>query len=244
MARPGEFDQPVGDPVLPIYEGETCVLIGTGPSININQLAFVHDAQRRGLCRVITINNAYQIYPMTDAHIACNDEWWSYYWNKAGLHSTMLQELNAPRYTWYKDIADEYGITYIKAIVKDGLSTDPRVIHINHGSGPMGINLAVHYGFKRLLLIGHDMKFAPDYNGRAKKEGSSPRHYFGEYPKELQHWPSVKIGLSKPGVIDGLIEAYDKMVPDLKTIGMDVINCTPGTAMTTFPIADLKDELK
>ena len=151
--------------------------------------------------------------------------------------------MGCPKYTWYKDIADKYGIQYVKAIVKDGLSLDPRIIHINHGSGPMAINLALHLGIKKLLLIGHDMKFASDYNGLRKKVGSTDRHYFGEYPKELQHWPSVKIGLSKPGVIDGLIEAYNKMPPDLEKAGMEVINCTPESAMQTFRMSTLEKEL-
>jgi hypothetical protein len=107
----------------------------------------------------------------------------------------------------------------------------------------MAINLALHLGVRKLLLIGHDMKFAPDYDGRRKKIGSADRHFFGEYPKELQHWPSVKIGRSKPGVIDGLIESYNTMPPDLKKGGMEVVNCTPGSALPTFRMSTLKDEL-
>jgi hypothetical protein len=223
----------------PIYFHETGVLIATGPSVNSEQVEFVHNAQQSGKCKVITVNNAYQLAPWTNAHISCNDDWWQYYWPR----DQVLRDMPAHKYTWYPQLAAEYKIRYIKAIVKDGLSTDPSVIHINHGSGPMGINLAVHYGFRRLLLIGHDMKFAKDYNGRAKQSGSDPRHFFGEYPKELQHWPSVKVGLSKPGVIDGLIEAYDKMVPQLPSLGMEIINCTPGTALTSFPVSTLEKEL-
>ena len=86
------------------------------------------------------------------------------------------------------------------------------------------------------------MKFAPDYNPRQQDPGSTPRHYFGEYPGPLQHWPSVKVGRSSPGVIDGLIEAYDTMIPVLKTAGIQVLNCTPGSALTSFPMSTLEDE--
>ena len=229
----------ISRPITPKYKGETGVLIATGPSLNEEQVETIRVAREAGKCRVITVNNSYQLAPWTDAHISCNDDWWRYYW----VNDPKLREIPAEKFTWYQQLALAYGIRYIEAVVKDGLSLDPSVIHINHGSGPMGINLALHYGFSRLLLIGHDMKFDKAYDGRQKKVGNSPRHYFGEYPAELQHWPSVKVGLSKPGVIDGLIEAYNKMPPDLEKAGMEVINCTPGSALPTFRLSTLEDEL-
>ncbi len=233
MAVKGEFDQPIGEPVKPIYDGETAVLVATGPSVN-NQITEIHKAKKHG-ARLITVNNAYEIAPFTDAHISCNLDWWRYYWPK----SVTLREMECPKFTWYKDVADDYGIQYVKAIVKDGLSTDPRILHINHGSGPMAINLALHLGIKKLLLVGHDMKFSRNYNGQAKKVGSSKRHFFGEYPKQLQHWPSMKIG--RNGELNGLIEAYNKMAK--QSLDMEIINCTPNSALTCFPISTLEKEL-
>jgi len=235
---PGQFDQPIGEAIKPILNGETAILVCTGPSVK-EQVKEIRNAKAGKRCRIITVNNAYELFPFADAHISCNYDWWEYYWPK----SAILREMACPKYTWYKHIADRYGIQYVKAVVKDGLSIDPQIIHINHGSGPMGINLALHLGVKKLLLVGHDMKFAPDYNGARRKAGSTDRHFFGEYPKELQHWPSVKVGKSKPGVMDGLIEAYDKMVPQLPSLGMEIINCTPGTALNSFPKSTLEEEL-
>lgn len=239
MLKPHERNQPNADPIEPKFEGETAVLIATGPSISREEVNFVRIAQRKDQCRIFTINNSYQLAPETDVHVSCNEDWWKWYWKRDNI----LRDMSGDKFTWYKYLADEYKIKYIKAIEGDGLSLDPKVIHINNGSGPMAINLALHYGIKKLLLIGHDMKFSPDYNGRQQKAGSKPRHYFGEYPKPLRHWPSVKIGLTKPGVIDGLIEVYNKMPSDLKKAGMEVINCTKGSALPTFPMSTLKDEL-
>jgi len=181
----------------------------------------------------------YQRVPWTDVHISCDGPWWNWYYPR----EEELRNLPCPKYTWYPKLAEKFNITYITAIVKDGLSTDPSVLHINHGSGPMCLNLALHYGIKRLLLVGHDMKFAPDYNAKKRDPGSKPRHYFSEYPGPLQHWPSSRVGITKPGVLDGLIETYDKMVPQLKKLGMEVINCTPGSALTTFKMSTLEKEL-
>jgi hypothetical protein len=220
------------------YIGQTVVVVATGPSINAQQLEHIHEAHQRKKCKIMTINNTYQLFD-TDIHVSCNDNWWDYYWK----NDPRLQELEktADLWTRYKQFAENTGINYIDSIVKDGLSKDPSYVHINNGSGPMGINFATLYGFTKIILIGHDMKFAKDYDGKAKKVGSEPRHYFNEYPKEMQHWPSVKIGLSKPGVIDGLIQQYEKMIPDLK--GIDVVNCTPDSALTCFRMSTLEYEL-
>jgi len=214
------------------YEGQTVVIIATGPSINEEQISLVRSAKN---VKVITVNNAYQIAPFTNIQIACNDNWWEYYL----AHDPLLKKLEADCWTRYKYIAEEHGINYIDSIVKDGLSTDPSVVHINHGSGPMAINFATLYGFKKLILIGHDMRYAKDYNGRQKKAGSTPRHYFGEYPKSMQHWPSVKVGQN--GTLNGLIESYEKMIADLE--GIDVVNCTPNSDLNCFRKSTLEIEL-
>jgi hypothetical protein len=188
--------------------------------------------------RVFTINNSFEKVKKTDVHLSCDGPWWSHYWPVW----KELRELEALKYTWYPEIAEKFGIEYIKGIVKNGLSTDPGIVHINHGSGPMMVNLAYHFGIRRLLLVGHDMKFASDYNPHKQDPGSTPRHYFGEYPKHLQHWPSVKV---KKGVLEGLITSYNGIADDIWSRGLPlkIINCTPGSALTTFPHSTLEKEL-
>jgi len=151
--------------------------------------------------------------------------------------------LPCEKWTWYPEFAERFGINYIFGEErKTGLSLDPRIVHINHGSGPMIMNLAILYGCSKLVLIGHDMKFAKDYNPQKQEPGSIPRHYFGEYPKKLQHWPSVKV---RQGVLDGLIEAYTKIKADIdaRQISVDVVNCTPGSALKMFRTGELEKEI-
>ena len=229
---------PPADPILPLFKGETGIIVGTGPSLSNEQLDLVNSAKLFGDARVFAINNSFEKVEATDVQLSCDGPWWRYYWPRW----KELRELPAMKFTWYPEIAKNFGIKYIRAIVKEGLSTDPGIVHINHGSGPMIINLALHFGISRLLLIGHDMKFAPDYDGLKRKAGSSPRHYFGEYPKQLQHWPSVKV---RQGVLNGLITSYDSIQNDIqkRNIDLEIINCTPGSALTSFPISTLEKEL-
>ena len=78
---------------------------------------------------------------------------------------------------------------------------------------------------------------------REKKIGSTPRHYFGEYPKSMQHFPQSRNSVDKNGVIIGLIDAYEKMVNDLINMNVDVVNCTPNTALNCFRKSNLDSEL-
>jgi hypothetical protein len=222
------------------FPDSTCVLIATGPSLNQQHLDTIHAAHTAGDCHVFTINNTYQVYPETDVHLSCDGPWWLWYWNDPYLREIAK---TADLWTWYPEFAEEFGINYVYGEERlRGLSLDPRVVHINHGSGPMILNLALLYGAKKIVLIGHDMKFAPDYKPEKRDPGSIPRHYFGEYPRQLQHWPSVKV---RQGILDGLIEAYSDIKDDIviRQISVDVVNCTPGSALTMFRQGDLEKEL-
>lgn len=225
--------------IEPIFKGMTAVLIATGPSVTDEQINYIKEKHAQGRCKVLTLNNVYQKVPFTDMHLSCDFPWWRWYYPR----DKALRDLPCPKYTWHPDIAKQFNIDYIQGEVKPGLSADPSIIHINHGSGPMWINMALHLGIEKLILIGHDMRYAPDYKPQQRKPGSTPRHYFNEYPGPLQHWPSVKVGLSKPGVLDGLIDVYKKMVPQVNAAGMDVVNCTPGSALTVFRMSTLENEL-
>ena len=102
------------------YEGETVVILATGPSLSEEQVNYVSHARAQGGCRVITINNSYQLAPWADIHVACNDNWWDYYWK----NDEVLRNMKADRYTRYKHQADEFGIHFIDSIVKEGLSKE------------------------------------------------------------------------------------------------------------------------
>jgi len=74
---------------------------------------------------------------------------------------------------------------------------------------------------------------APDYDGKSREIGSEPRHYFGEYPHSMQHWPSVKV---RGGVHVELLELY-RSVADQGLV--EIINCTPGSALDCFEKRDI-----
>ena len=231
------------------YEGQTAVIIATGPSINEEQISLVRSAKN---VKVITVNNAYQIFPFTDIQVACNHNWWQHYLEDDPVLKSLKADCWTRLFEWEKRkpergipqfLKDQDVVKLIDVTIQDGLSTDPSLVHFNHGSGPMALNIATLYGFKKIILVGHDMKFARDYDGANGKVGSTPRHYFGEYPKLMQHFPKSKNSVDENGVMVGLIKVYESTIRDLINMNVDVVNCTPNSALNCFRKSSLEIEL-
>lgn len=211
---------------------KTGIILATGPSLTKQQLITAKAAQSADKAMVFGVNHIWRDFPSLDVFLACNPEYYDAYWEEG------LKDIESDKWTWHKPTAEKYRINHIEGRWADGLSTDPRYLHLGHSSGFQVPGIAYHYGIRRMLLCGYDMRYAEDYDGRNRRVGSSPRHYFGEYTPELQHWPSVKI---KNGVFTELIEQFEKV----KEINRDVeiINCSPGSAMKCFPMMSLEEAL-
>jgi hypothetical protein len=203
----------------------TIVCIGTGPSLSIAQVQL---ARSKGF-RLFVCNSAYQVAPDAELLYAVNAEWWDCYWPD-------VSGLPAEKWTTNRFAADRYGLNWIAERNAPGLSTDPDVIHHGHGSGFSLVSMAHKKGAERILLLGYDLKYAPDYDGRSRQIGSGQRHFFGEYPTSMQHWPSVQV---RNGVHVELVELY-RSVHEQGLV--EIINCTPGSALEgVIPSMDIAD---
>lgn len=97
-----------------------------------------------------------------------------------------------------------------------GFSTNPAFVHEGRNSGYQMLNLVVLQGPARVILLGYDM-----------------RHVDGR-----KHWHGDHSGLQNPRAefLAECARAFDTVQP----LGCEVINCTPGSAITRFPFADLR----
>lgn len=170
----------------------------------------------------------HQIVPDLAVLFATNAQWWDYYW----CRDDGPREHSCEKWTNSRESAERYGLHWIGSRDKDGVSRNPDFIHHGHSSGFCLLNLAVLMGAKRIVLLGYDLHYAPDYNGAERKIGATPRHFFGEYPSALQHWPKVSV---KEGVHLNLIRQYESVT------GLDIINCTPGSALKCFEQRAIED---
>jgi hypothetical protein len=102
-------------------------------------------------------------------------------------------------------------------IAEKGLSRDPSVVHSGGNSGYQAINLALHLGATRIILLGFDMCW---HGGLA--------HFFGDHPEELNN--------IKP---DKYIVAFRSIKPE--QYGIEILNCSRVTALDAFDRHNLED---
>jgi hypothetical protein len=111
--------------------------------------------------------------------------------------------------------AKEYGLTLIGGAEGDGFSFDLSRIHYGDNSGFQAINLALHFGARKIWLLGFDMK------------NSAQRHFFGDHP------PGILKAKGAPNY-DHFVGHFDtaaRMLP----ADVEIINATPDSALTCFP---------
>jgi hypothetical protein len=239
--------------VIPKYAGKVGIIIGTGPSLTEDQVRII-SAYRRGdpnpwwrpTFRVFGINNTFQLPVPIDAFFACNPTWWDHYGKDPQLQSRRgITEM----WTWDLDTARRHNLNYCPGRWSGGkrnvtsLSTDPEYIHYGHGSGYEVMGIAYHYGVRHFILVGYDLAYRGGYDPANQNPGSG-RHYFGEYPANLQHWPgrSGENFNLQNGDMTGLLDCYHTI--DCDRLGLRITNCSPGSALNFFETGDLETELR
>ena len=199
------------------------IICGTGPSITRDQIFLANHAKREGKALLFGGNNSIFDFDL-DVHNFCNYQWADHY-------AEQIKDFPCDKWTTRPEVPKKFPwIRYIEERWEPGLSRDKSYICAHHGTGPQTVGLAYHYGCTRLLLIGWDMRH----------RAGVKRHYFGngEYPPSMQHWTR---NLGSDGELVGLIKEMETIKP--QDYGIEIVNCTPGSAMKCFPIGNLKDYL-
>ena len=75
------------------------------------------------------------------------------------------------------------------------------------------------------------------YHGKRGPRKYEKRRYLGEDEITRNHWPQT----GPNGEQSGLIAEMETIKPE--DYGIEIINCTPDSAMECFPIGDIYDEL-
>jgi hypothetical protein len=233
---------------FPNYEGHTAVIIGTGPSLTDDQIQHIREYRQtpNSKIRVFGVNNAYQKDIVLDVLYACNPEWWDHYHEDVKMEF-LLDDGYTSCWTWDNATARKYGLNWIEGRWSGGkrrvtsFSKDPNYIHYGHGSGYEVINLAYHFGCRHMVLVGYDLRYSSNYDPVRKLAGTEPRHFFGEYPSVLQHWPGRGGSVAADGQITGLLDIYRTV--DCDDLGLRITNCSPGSALDFFETGELEKVL-
>jgi hypothetical protein len=127
-------------------------------------------------------------------------------------------------WTQSKLAANLHGLRYVKGVQARGLSESPDAVHLGQHSGYQALGLAYSAGAARVLLVGYDMRHV---DGRA--------HWHADHDRRLRN-PS-------DAMLRVMARQYDHAVRQLRARGVEVLNCSPCSAITAFPTARLEDVL-
>lgn len=208
------------------WEGEICAVLGGGPSLTPAAAESV-----RGRCRVIAVNSSgidtvdasgrrhAAVAPWADILYAADQKWWAE--NRAAAEVFAGVKATIAR-NGYPDFTPE--ILGVRVLGWGGPSGfDDRVDFLRTGwnSGYQAMHLAAHLGVRRVLLLGFDMH---------AKHGE---HWHGDH-----HW--------RPGYESRyplFIQSFEDGAPHFAERGVEILNCTPGSALTCFPMASVEEGL-
>lgn len=204
--------------------------MASGPSLTIQQVERVRAARERGACKVIVVNNTWRLAPWADLLYAADWRWWEEE-RKWSAQDTARPQIE--KFAGIKVAAAEAkaislpGVHRMPGIDnKQGLSLDPNCLHWGRNSGFQALNLSVFLGGGgKRVLIGFD--FRPGPGGRL--------HHHADHGGPLKN--------PDPGSLASWARLFEPTVPQFKELGIDVINCSPGSALTCFPMARLEDVL-
>lgn len=203
------------------WKGQTVVILASGPSLTPQQCEIAQKWHVSGGGKAIVINTTWESAPWADALYGCA-VWWKYNIDKVrkGFAGQLWTEGEAP--------AKQYGLNRIESRNGVGLSNDPGFVFRGGGnkgagnSGYQAINLAYHWGVKRIVLLGFDMHKSED--GRKNHHRPHPLSIDSPY----QHW----------------VPNFTPLAADLRAAGIEVLNATPGSSLRCFSMIELAEVLR
>ena len=194
------------------WPGETVVILATGPSLTQEDVDYC-----RGKAKVIAVNDSYTLAPWADCLYATDAKWWN--WHRG------VPEFTGPKWSiehsqWNNTRAKYPGIQRLRNTGALGLEHNPTGLRNGRNSGFAAMNLAVHYGVSKIVLLGYDMQPS---NGK--------RHFFGDHPQV------------SPSPYNQFRSAFETLVKPLAKLKIQTINCTRKSVLNCFPKAALEDVL-
>jgi hypothetical protein len=164
---------------------------------------------------VIVVNTTYKMAPWADILVGSDVRWWN--WHKGAKDFAGLKFATSRHVQWS-------GVKILENTGERGLELDPSKLKHGQNSGYKAVGVAFHTGASRIILLGYDMKRG---GGKARLE-----HWHGDHPiASRSNYPFF-------------VKVFRHIAQPLKDQCVEVINCTPDSALDCFPMADLRDVLK
>lgn len=210
-------------------DGGTALILGSGPSLTQADV----DYARQHVDLTIAVNDAYVMAP--DADILYSGDamrWWKWHANvtKPHVHDFRKYPAFTGRYRFgVRDIngtPHPAGVGVFAQGPQTGLTLDLTRLALGKNSTFQAINLAVHVGATKGVLLGVDMKPGKRFTNGAWRPAA---HFFGRHADNSE--PPYKVCLQR----------FETLVRPLQDIGFELVNCTPESALRCFPMKALRE---
>lgn len=165
--------------------------------------------------KTIVISNAWAKHPNADLMYSCDKKWWDYHYKDVKFAGLKC----SMQPTIYDDVL------YIENAGTKGLSLRPGFINTGGNSSYQALNIAVQLGVKRVCFLGLDMC----------AQGNQT-HFFGKYPADSK--------LERTETYQGWINHFNLAAPELEDLGIEVINCSPISALQCFKKMNVDEAIK
>ena len=203
----------------PDWSGETAVIAAAGPSITKAQVE-----RARGKARVIVINESWRLATWADVLYACDWQWWG---------------RKAPRKTEFLGlrVMGQKPPKHFPEVMRRGLDTVDLIAGVRSGSSSMifednatgagsnsafqAANLAVKWGAARLILLGVDCH-------------SPNEHWHGGHTH-------IEAPTQNAALMEKWLTAWRNAKPQLDERGVEVVNCSPGSAVKSLPVGRIEE---
>jgi hypothetical protein len=118
---------------------------------------------------------------------------------------------------WWNFHRPDFAGRRVSALKFPGMDTEQiEGVVMGSNSGLLALHVAVSMGAKRILLLGYDL---------------GGTHFFGPHPEGLKN--------TKPH----RFEEFKRQFAGFRPKGVEIVNCTPGSALACYPQQTLKEAL-
>lgn len=156
---------------------------------------------------------------------ACDAQWWHHY--NPDFYGRKISTDDSCRIPsveiWKRELND--GLSFAHRTLRTGHWWEEGKVTGGGNSGHQALNLAAQLGFKRIVLLGYDMKRGPN----------NEIHHHGPHPVPMNNPEADRFPFWRAALASTL--------PDLKAHGISVINCTRDSDLECFPRVSLEHVL-
>lgn len=194
----------------PDWSGQTGIVVASGPSAKDAPLDAV-----RGRAKIIAVNNSYQLAPWADALYGCDARWWDSHKGVPSFGGLKISRDVSAR--------NQYpSVRLVRALHGQNVILTEKRGYIGWGGngGFHALNLAVQFGCKRIVLVGFDMTL------------SAGDHWHGSHGGRLND--------PRAQQVEAWRQVLDDNADRLASLGVEVLNASPVSALTKYPKVDLR----